>query len=125
MLSNNLLNDNLLNDTDSADKTFIPVFRRELIKKIISDARKNDRLDKQTVQNLHTFTEVLQTIYHARYHRHYISLKQLIVHLIQTEMWSQIESGRIMRNVVYRKSYSVKSPLYCKKLIMMNLMKLI
>ncbi len=75
MLSNNLLHDNLLNDTDSADKTFIPVSRRELIKKIISDARENNHLDKQTVRNLHTFTEVLQTIYHARYHRHYISLK--------------------------------------------------
>ena len=75
MLSNNLLHHNLLSDSDSADKTFIPVSRRELIKKIIFDARENDRLDKQTVRDLHTFTEVLQTIYHARYHRHYISLK--------------------------------------------------
>ncbi|WP_299875765.1 DUF3754 domain-containing protein [uncultured Cocleimonas sp.] len=75
MLSNNLLNDNLLNNTDSADKTFIPVSRRELIKEIICNARESERLDKQTVRNLHTFTEVLQTIYHARYHRHYISLK--------------------------------------------------
>ncbi len=75
MLSNNLLHHNLLSDSDSADKTFIPVSRRELIKKIISDARESDRLDTQTVRNLHTFTEVLQTIYHARYHRHYISLK--------------------------------------------------
>ena len=68
MFSNNLLHENLLNDTDSADKTFMPVSCRELIKKIICDARENDRLDKQTVRNLHTFTEVLQTIYHARYH---------------------------------------------------------
>ncbi|GAA0408706.1 hypothetical protein GCM10009133_16590 [Cocleimonas flava] len=75
MLSNNLLHDNLLNDTDSADKTFIPVSRRELLKKIISSARESDNLSKHSVRHLHTFTEVLQTIYHARYHRHYLSLK--------------------------------------------------
>lgn len=75
MLSNNLLHHNLLSDSDSADKTFIPVSRRELIKKIISEALNNNSLDSQSVGSLHTFIEVLQTIYHARYHRHYISLK--------------------------------------------------
>ncbi len=66
---------------DIADKNFIPVSRRELIKTIITqsgEGRSNKlhpKLDQPTIKQLRTLIEVLQTIYHARYHRYYLSLK--------------------------------------------------
>ncbi len=60
---------------DIADNNFIPVSRRELIKKIIEEGSDSSSLDKKTLQQLRTLIEVLQTIYHARYHRYYLSLK--------------------------------------------------
>ena len=66
---------------DIADKNFIPASRRELIKNIITQSgegrvnKLHPQLDKQTLKQLRTLVEVLQTIYYARYHRHYLSLK--------------------------------------------------
>jgi len=66
---------------DIADKNFIPVSRRELIKTIIAQGgagrlnKKYPELSKSTIKQLRTLIEVLQTIYHARYHRYYLSLK--------------------------------------------------
>jgi len=66
---------------DIADKNFIPVSRRELIKTIISQGganrinKNNPQIDNKTLQQLRTLIEVLQTVYHARYHRYYLSLK--------------------------------------------------
>ncbi len=55
----------------SADKNFIPVARRELIhailEKMAQGLKEPDRLP--------VVFELLQTIYHARYHRYYLSLK--------------------------------------------------
>jgi len=60
--------------TDTADKNFIPISRRELIKSLVFEAKKSS-LDEQTLKHFCTLSEVLQTIYHARYHRYYLSLK--------------------------------------------------
>jgi hypothetical protein len=66
---------------DVADKNFIPISRRELIKKIITQGgnarinKDNPKLDQLTLKQFRTLTEVIQTIYHARYHRYYLSLK--------------------------------------------------
>jgi hypothetical protein len=52
-----------------------------LIKIIISQGgadridKNNPQLDKKTLQQLRTLIEVLQTVYYARYHRYYLSLK--------------------------------------------------
>lgn len=66
---------------DVADKNFIPVSRRDLIKTIITEggaARINkdySELEKSDLNKIRTLIAVLQTIYHARYHRYYLSLK--------------------------------------------------
>jgi hypothetical protein len=56
---------------DSADKNFIPVSRRELIKTLIQKTT----LEQHHATRLPVVFELLQTIYHARYHRYYLSLK--------------------------------------------------
>lgn len=68
---------NIHSHPDSADKTFIPVSRRELIKAITLKVRLSDSslLSPASLNGLRTLFEVLQTIYHARYHRYYLSLK--------------------------------------------------
>jgi len=66
---------NIHHHPDIADKTFIPVSRRELINCIIAQGKKSPAVDPDSLKQLRTLTEVLQTIYHARYHRHYLSLK--------------------------------------------------
>ena len=55
----------------SADKTFIPVSRRELINTIIETMRQ----DLPEAMRFPVVFELVQTIYHARYHRYYLSLK--------------------------------------------------
>jgi hypothetical protein len=55
----------------SADKTFIPVSRRELINTIIETMRQ----DLPEAIRFPVVFELVQTIYHARYHRYYLSLK--------------------------------------------------
>jgi len=59
---------------DVADKNFIPVSRRELIKSLVLEAKKSS-WDDSALKQFRILTEVLQTIYHARYHRYYLSLK--------------------------------------------------
>ncbi len=58
--------------SDIADKNFIPVSRRELIKSLVLKAKESS-LDEQALKHFRTLSEVLQTIYHARYHRYYQS----------------------------------------------------
>jgi len=59
---------------DVADKSFIPVSRRELIKNLVL-AVKQSSWDDSELKQLRILIEVLQTVYHARYHRYYLSLK--------------------------------------------------
>ena len=67
---------NIHHHPDIANKTFIPVSRRDLIRFIIKQARNDARLDASSVRQFQTLTEVIQTVYHARYHRYYLSLKK-------------------------------------------------
>jgi len=66
---------------DVADKNFIPVSRRDLVKTIIRQSgegrlnKQYSQLDQSKTHQLRTLIEILQTIYHARYHRYYLSLK--------------------------------------------------
>ncbi len=55
----------------SAEKNFIPVARRELINAIIRQMSQ----DVKDSARLPVVFELLQTLYHARYHRYYLSLK--------------------------------------------------
>ena len=59
---------------DVADKNFIPVSRRELIKSLLLEAKESS-WDNSSLKQFRILIEVLQTIYHARYHRYYLSLK--------------------------------------------------
>ena len=57
---------NIHNHPDNVDQAFIPVSRLELIKTL---------LGKNKAARLPVVFGLLQTIYHARYHRYYVSLK--------------------------------------------------
>ena len=72
MLSRN----NILHHPDSNSKTFIPVSRRELVACLVRQGRISRKIDANSLQQLRTLFEVIQTIYHARYHRYYLSLKK-------------------------------------------------
>lgn len=72
-----MFNRNIHSHPETADKTFIPVSRKELIR-AITDAFKLDdesQINPKEINQLKTLMEVLQTVYHARYHRYYLSLK--------------------------------------------------
>ncbi len=60
---------------DGAHKSFIPVSRRELINVLLYQGENQSPLDSDQKARLPVVFELLQTIYHARYHRHYLSLK--------------------------------------------------
>ena len=68
---------NIHSHPEIADKTFIPVSRKELIKSIIDNTKlvNESHLTKVEINQLQTLIEVLQTIYHVRYHQYYLSLK--------------------------------------------------
>lgn len=61
---------------DTKNKTFIPVSRRELIDCLIKQGSLVGSIDNHQLAALRTLFEVTQTIYHARYHRYYLSLKK-------------------------------------------------
>jgi len=109
---NNVLDTNNQIHTNSfvnAEKTFVPIARREFINKIILQSRESTTLERVKVQELQTLIEILQTIYHARFHRHYISLKNTYApfnpdrDVVSKRNWSDEEKsclqGKLFREI--------------------------